>query len=113
MSGDSINQNLALPNFRNAGIMLRILLIVNVLCFLAAFLKSGSWTDLLGEWAEISAVSQPLLLSSLLVFALLDDWLHGFSYSIAAALLLLFEACLASIVHEFGAFLAYGSLLRY
>ncbi len=93
--------------------MLRILLIVNALCFLAAFLKSTSLDDLMREWAEISAVSQPLLLSSLLVFALLDDWLHGFSFFMAAAVLLFVEACLALAAHWFGAFLSYGSLLRY
>ncbi len=51
MNSNSINQNLTLPNFRNSGIMLRIL---------AILLKSGSWQGLLREWAGISVVSQPL-----------------------------------------------------
>jgi len=50
MNSNSINQNFTLPNFRNSGIMLRIL---------AALLKSGCWQGLLREWAG-SLVSQPL-----------------------------------------------------
>ena len=102
-----------LPNFRNTGIMLRVLVIVNLLCFLAAFLKAGTWGGLMREWAEISAVSQPLLLGSLLAFALLDDWLHGLSYFAATAVLLFIELLLSSAVHWLGAFLSYGNLLRY
>ncbi len=114
MNPNSINQNLMLPNFRNTGILLRILLIVNLLCLLAAFVKSGSsWEGLMREWAEISAVSQPLLLASLLVFALLNDWLRSFSYFMAATLLVLVEALLAFAMHGLVAFLVYGSLFRY
>lgn len=113
MNRNSINQNLTLPNFRNAGIMLRILVIVNLLCFLAAFLKSGSWQGLMREWADISVVSQPMLLASLLFFALLEDWLHGFPYFVAAGLMLLAEMLLAAFIHWFGDFFSYGSLLRY
>jgi two-component system sensor histidine kinase AlgZ len=113
MNPNSINQKLTLPNFRNVGIMLRILVIVNLLCFLAALLKTGSWAGLLREWAEISAVSQPPLLASLLVFALLDDWLHGLPYIIAAVVLFVIEVVLASIVHWFGSFLYFGGILRY
>ena len=102
-----------LPNFRNTGILLRILLIVNLLCLLAAFVKSPSWEGLLREWAQISAVSQPLLLASLLVFALLNDWLRSFSYFAAAAILVLLEALLAFAMHGLVAFLVYGSLFRY
>lgn len=110
---DSINQNLTLPNFRNTGIMLRILVIVNLLCFLAAILKSGSWAGLLQEWADISAASQPLLITSLVAFALIDEWLHGYPYFVAAAMLVLLEMLLALIAHWFGAFLYFGSVLRY
>lgn len=113
MNPNSINQNLTLPNFRNTGIILRILVIVNLLCFLAAFLRTGSWAGLMREWVLISTESQPLLLASLLLFALLDDWLHGFSFFVAAALLFLAEMLLGFAIHWFGAFLSYGSLMRY
>lgn len=113
MNPNSINQKLTLPNFRNVGIMLRILVIVNLLCFLAVLLRSGSWAGLLREWAEISAVSQPQLLASLLVIALLNDWLHGLPYFIAAVVLFVIEMTLASIAHWFGSFLYFGSILRY
>lgn len=93
--------------------MLRILVIVNLLCFLAAFLRTDSWNGLMRDWAEISAVSQPLLLASLLLFAWLNDWLHGFPYFAAAALMVSSEMLLASAVHWFSSFLAYGSLFRF
>ncbi|MBY0577624.1 MAG: histidine kinase [Burkholderiales bacterium] len=102
-----------LPNFRNVGVMLRILLIVNLLCFLAAFLRSGSWAELMREWADISSVSQLLLLASLLFFALLDDWLHELPYFVAATVLFFIEMLLAAIAHWFGESFHYGSILHY
>ncbi len=113
MNPNSINQNLMLPNFRNVGVMLRILLIVNLLCFLAAFLRSGSWAELMREWADISSVSQLLLLASLLFFALLDDWLHELPYFVAATVLFFIEMLLAAIAHWFGESFHYGSILHY
>lgn len=113
MNPNSIKQNPTLPNFRNAGVMLRALVIVNLLCFLAAILKSGSWEGLMLEWMDISALSQPLLLASLLLFALLNEWLHGFPFLAAAALLFVGEMLLGLAFHFLGAFLSYGSLMRY
>ena len=49
----SINQNAytsALPNFRNLGILLRILVIVNIVAFAAAVLKA---TEVYSAWREL------------------------------------------------------------
>ncbi|MBX9810757.1 MAG: hypothetical protein K2Y16_03990, partial [Burkholderiales bacterium] len=65
-----VNQNAyssALPNFRNLGILLRILLIVNVAAFAAAAVKSVTLRGVWNELLEISAVVQPLLILSLVV----------------------------------------------
>ena len=61
----SINQNSAatlLPNFRNLGVMLRVLVIVTALTVAAAVLKSSNWSSLLEQWLSIAAVVQPLSL---------------------------------------------------
>jgi len=63
----SINQNAyssALPNFRNLGILLRILLIVNVIAIGAAAVKGATLHGIWRELLDISAVVQPLLLLS-------------------------------------------------
>jgi two-component system sensor histidine kinase AlgZ len=79
----SINQNAytsALPNFRNLGILLRVLVIVN-LCGLAAALASapsltGAWQALL----EISALLQPLLIVTLLTLLVMNTFLQKLPY---------------------------------
>ena len=79
----SINQNAytsALPNFRNLGILLRILLIVNVAAIGAAIVRAPTLTAALGELAEISAVVQPLLIVSLLVLVTLNGFLKRLPY---------------------------------
>ena len=70
----SINQNAytgALPNFRNLGILLRILVIVNVVAFAAAVVKSVDARTLWQQFIEIAALVEPLLILSLLVLAAL------------------------------------------
>ncbi len=83
----SINQNAytsALPNFRNLGILLRILIVVNVLAIGAAIARAptlvGSWRELL----EISAIMQPILMSTVLVLAALDGALRRLPYFMSA-----------------------------
>ena len=79
----SINHNAytsALPNFRNLGILLRILLIVDALAIAAALVKAstlaGAWSELL----EMSAIVQPLLIVNLLALVLLNGYLQKLPY---------------------------------
>jgi two-component system sensor histidine kinase AlgZ len=71
----SINQNAysgALPNFRNLGIMLRILLMGNAAALAAAVVKGS---DMLGAWREFvesAALVEPLLVLSVLALAALS-----------------------------------------
>lgn len=85
----SINQNAytsALPNFRNLGILLRILLVVNVVAIGAAVIKApalaGAWPELL----ELSAIVQPVLIVTLLVLVALGGTLRRIPYAVAAVL---------------------------
>jgi two-component system sensor histidine kinase AlgZ len=69
-----------LPNFRNLGILLRVLVIVNVLAVGAAAVKApdleASWDVLLA----ISAVVQPLLILTLLALVALNGFLQRLPY---------------------------------
>ena len=87
----SINQNAytsALPNFRNLGILLRILLIVNVCAIAAAIVKAPTlklaWSQLL----DISALVQPLLFIALLTLVALNDFLRRLPYALGVAAVL-------------------------
>jgi len=98
----SINQNAyagALPNFRNLGIMLRVLVIVNVAAAAAAIVKSP---DLLAAWwqfIESSALVEPLLILSLLVLAALSNVLRRIPYWAAAMVVLAVELVLATALY--------------
>src|SRR4051812_5974148 len=79
----SINQNAytsALPNFRNLGILLRILLIVNALAIAAAVVKAPVLSAAWRELVEVSAVVQPLLIITLLALVLLNGHLQRLPY---------------------------------
>jgi two-component system sensor histidine kinase AlgZ len=66
----SINQNIRhnlLPDFRNLGTVLRIVLLVNGIALFAGLTQASSFSDLLHQWMYGSALLQPILLSSLLL----------------------------------------------
>ena len=114
MNPNSIKQNPTLPNFRNAGVMLRTLFIVNLLCFLAAVLKSGTWSGLMQQWMDISLQSQPFLLASVVALALIDDRLRGLPYRTAVSALVALEALLGlGLYGMLYDILSYTNPLRY
>jgi two-component system sensor histidine kinase AlgZ len=114
----SINQNAnagALPNFRNLGISLRILLIVNGMCVAVALSKTIDAQVLVNELIDLSPVVQPMLLLSLLVLAAANDWLHRLRYRQAIAVLMMLELAITTAVYFFNAplFSSVGALWRY
>ena len=62
-----------LPDFRNFGVMLRILLGVNLLAFAAALVQSTGIDDCVQRYVDMAAWVQPLLLFNLLLLALLGN----------------------------------------
>ena len=101
----SINQNAyssALPNFRNLGILLRILLLVNVMAFAAAVLKSttlgGVWNALL----QVSVVVQPLLMLSLLLLVVLNGALKLLPYALGVLAVVALELALTALLYTAG-----------
>ena len=93
----SINQNLTLkllPNFRNLGTVLRIVLLVNGIALLGAVLQSTTLQGLQNHLLQSSALLQPVLLSSLLflhwlnpVFARKPYWQGSLAVMIVVAML--------------------------
>ena len=83
----SINQNAytsALPNFRNLGILLRILLIVNMCGIGAAVIAAPTLFDAWHELLAISALLQPLLIVTLLALVALNTLLHRLPFFLGA-----------------------------
>lgn len=70
----------ALPNFRNLGVILRILLLSNALAFLKAFIDAVDVIDVLGHMIRIWALLSPVLFISLLLLWLAQPWLMRLSY---------------------------------
>lgn len=105
----SINQNAygsALPNFRNLGILLRILLIVNLAALAVAAVKSTGMQELWRQLLEVSVVVQPVLLASLLALLALNGVLRRLPYFIGALTVIALELALVTLLYAFA-----GSLL--
>ncbi|HKA44899.1 MAG TPA: histidine kinase [Burkholderiales bacterium] len=115
----SINQNAyssALPNFRNLGVLLRILIFVNFVAIAAAALKTTELRAMLGELLEISAVVQPLLILSLLTLVVANNGLRRLPGPAGIAAVLAIELGLTLLLYQLGRSLPAaepGSLLRY
>ena len=101
----SINQNAyssALPNFRNLGILLRILLVVNVAALAAAILKSTAPNDFSARMLDVSVVVQPLLMLSLLALVALNGLLKRLPYRLGAVVVIALEVTLATLLYVYG-----------
>ena len=113
----SINQNAnagALPNFRNLGILLRILVIVDGICLAAALVRTSEPLALFEELIDLSAFVQPVLILSLLALAAANNWLHRLSYWHAIASVVVLELALTATVDVAGIYLfgATGGLVH-
>ena len=101
----SIDQNAyssALPNFRNLGVLLRILIVVNVVALAAAILRTGDLRTLWGELLEISALVQPLLILSLLTLVAANNWLRRLSSQLGFLAVIVLELALTALLYALG-----------
>jgi len=89
----------ALPNFCNLGIMLRILFIVDGMSVVAATLKAPTYDGMWQELMSLSALVQPVLLLSLLALCLGRGLLSRLPYHFGVAAVLLLELALSTLVH--------------
>lgn len=101
----SIKQNTrhdALPNFRNLGVTLRILLICNGLALLLALLQANSWADMPQRMMQIATLLTPILLVCLLLLWAAQPWLDRFSYLHGALAVNALAAVVTLAVYYFG-----------
>lgn len=101
----SIKQNTradVLPNFRNLGITLRILLISVGLAVLDAFISASGWADIGQRVLDISALLAPVLFGSLALLWLTQSWLNRLTYWRGVLLVNLLVVALTLSVYYLG-----------
>lgn len=101
----SINQNIQhklLPNFRNLGTVLRIVLLVNAIALFVALTQAASLAGLLQLMLYGSALLQPLLLTSLLVLYVSGRVLRRLSYRQSAAIIVSIIMLLTLLLDSLG-----------
>ena len=111
----SINQIIPrnlLPNFRNLGTVLRIVLLVNGIALFVALTQASSFPDLLQQILYGSAYLQPLLLSSLLLLYATNRFLRRLPYWRSAAAITCIVALVALTLDMLGGEL-FASVLDY
>lgn len=91
-----------LPDLRNLGICLRILVLVNLMALIAAILHANSLGEAMRVLAEISITLQPTLLMSLLLLYAINPVLQKLSYVWGAAIVIASELLLTSMTHYLG-----------
>ena len=98
----SINHNAntgALPDFRNSGILLRVLVIVNGVAALAALLQVSRLQDWPAQFTDVAALVEPLLLLSMLVLAACGTFLRRLPYVPAIGVVFAIELALTTVLH--------------
>lgn len=88
-----------LPDFRNFGILLRIVLIVNGIALLAALLQVPAVRGWPAQFTENAALVEPLLILSLLVLAAVGNGLRRLPYAMAIVAILVIELGLTTALH--------------
>jgi two-component system, LytTR family, sensor histidine kinase AlgZ len=86
-----INQKrdpLELPDLRNLGTILRILLAVNAAVFAVAVAGNAQWIAISDAWVQMTATAEPPLLIILLILYALAPWLQRLPYEHGAAAVL-------------------------
>ena len=115
----SINQNavrLSLPELRNLGTILRILLAVNALVLVAALVRETRWSAMSDAWLEMTSIVEPQLLLQLLLLYVVAPRLERLPYRTGATVVLLmtvavalaFSTAVAALVKDF----TVGAMLR-
>lgn len=98
----SINQNAGatgLPEFRNLGVIARVLVAVELLGFAVAIARTSGWAEAGAEFVSLSAVLQPALILAVVFLYLLDPWLKRLSYGLGAASVAAVALVAVALVH--------------
>ncbi len=87
------------PDFRNLGILLRILLIVNAIALVIAVVQSPSLATLGAQIMENAVMVEPLLILTLVVLYALKDVLARLPYTGAAIAVIALTLALTTLLH--------------
>jgi two-component system, LytTR family, sensor histidine kinase AlgZ len=101
LSVPSIDQNAAsdsLPDFRNLGVTVRILLLGNIAGFAAALILSRDAMRFAQQLQELAVVLEPVLLVSLVSLYALSKWLLRLPYAWGVAIVMLLVTAWTSLV---------------
>lgn len=101
----SIKQNSlpdALPNFRNLGISLRLLLLGNGMALIAAIFQANGWMDVLSQFMQIATLFTPVLLTSLLLLWSGQPWLNKLAYWRGVLTINIIVGVLTLFIYYFG-----------
>jgi two-component system sensor histidine kinase AlgZ len=79
----------ALPDFRNMGTILRILVAVNLGAAVLAFARAPQISSAYGEWIEATGFVEPYLLLVLAVLWAASPWLSRLSFGVGAGIVAL------------------------
>lgn len=90
----------ALPNFRNLGIVLRILLAVNLVALIAIVLKSNTWNQFGTQFLETAALVEPLLILVLVVLYLTNNVLARLRFVTGAAAVIAIAVLLTALMYQ-------------
>lgn len=71
--------NNALPDFRSLGVVLRVLLLCNIAGMMLSLMRAQSWGDAALQFMQLAALLQPVLLTCLLLFYVLNPVLARLS----------------------------------
>ena len=88
-----------LPDLRNLGTILRILLAVNAAALCAAFAREQTWSALPNEWIALTSYVEPYLLLELAVLWLIGPWLSRQSYATFVAIVVAVTIAVGVAVH--------------
>ena len=88
-----------LPDFRNLGVIARMLVGVNVLALAAAAVGSVNLVQVADRFMRIASVIEPLLLASMLALSALSTLLARLSYRVGAAAVVTLVLALAAAEH--------------
>ena len=100
----SIKQNhrpisIALPDLRNLGVQLRVLVLANAMAIIAAMLRSNSLSGTWQELLQISAAMQPVLLACMLVLFAAHRQLARLPYRFGVITVFLVVMSLTTVAH--------------
>ena len=89
-----------LPNFRNLGILLRLLLSVNVVALVAVIVKSPSLGVMGDQLMETAALVEPLLILTLVALYILNGVLARLRYFAGAVAVIVLTLALTTLLYQ-------------